>query len=345
VTIALASLQLFAKTAGNDQDPASGLPLRLNAYLERYVKLSAEERKQLVNGNPVTKLLEVDETKEVSVFGAIWIAAPIARYVDLVKDIENFERGGAFKVTKRISSPPTLEDFAALRLPPKDVAELPACRVGDCVLKLGEGAIRRFNTEIDWKAKNAPAAADALMRELAWQYVTGYLEGGNERLAVLRDHSRATLVAGEFREMIEQMPELTTYIPDVKKYLQDYPRAALPGSASFLYWQETEFGLRPTIRISHVAISGDSNSTVVTSKMLYASHYFWTGLELRALLSDPSRGPGFWFVTVSRSRSDGLSGLSGSVLRQVVRREVRDGALSALRSTRRLLEEGRSRNH
>jgi len=36
--------------------------------------------------------------------------------------------------------------------------------------------------------------------------------------------------------------------------------------------------------------------TVVASKMLYASHYFWTALELRVLLADPARGAGFWFV-------------------------------------------------
>jgi len=40
--------------------------------------------------------------------------------------------------------------------------ELPGCCVGDCVVKL----IRQF------------------------EYGSGYLEGGNERLAVYRDHSR-----------------------------------------------------------------------------------------------------------------------------------------------------------
>jgi len=88
-----------------------------------------------------------------------------------------------------------------------------------------------------------------------------------------------------------------------------------------LYWQETEFGLKPTIRISHLTIRENPEDTVVTSKMLYASHYFWTGLELRVLMPDPSRGPGFWFVTVKRSRSDGLSGFTGMFVRRRVRSE------------------------
>jgi hypothetical protein len=72
--------------------------------------------------------------------------------------------------------------------------------------------------------------------------------------------------------------------------------------------------------------------------MLHASHYFWTAIELRTLLPDPSRGPGFWFVTVNRSRSDGLSGFTGMFVRGRVRTRVRDGVLSVLQTTRQKLE-------
>ena len=105
-----------------------------------------------------------------------------------------------------------------------------------------------------------------------------------------------------------------------------------------MYWQETEFGLKPTIRISHMTVREGPDDAVVTSKMLYASHYFWTGLEVRALVSDSSRGPGFWFVTVNRSRSDGLSGFTGLLLRGRVTSEVQEGTLSGLRITKQMLE-------
>jgi hypothetical protein len=77
---------------------------------------------------------------------------------------------------------------------------------------------------------------------------------------------------------------------------------------------------------------------VVASKMLYASHYFWTALELRVLLPDHTRGPGFWLVTVNRSRSDGLSGFTGRVIRGRVRSEVEDGTRAALTATKTRLE-------
>jgi hypothetical protein len=334
---------VVAGTQSMKPAPGTGatLPERFESYLTTIVQPLPAERQRLLEGAPITKLLDADASKEVAVFGAIWINAPIPRYVQAVQDIETFERGGGFPVTKRISTPPRLEDFADLHLPESDVADLRTCRVGNCEVKLGERALQRIQTEVDWKAGNPQTAVDALMRRLALDYVTGYVEGGNEQLAVYRDSSRPTFVAQEFRAMVERMPELTSYMPDIRRYLLDYPRQTIPDSTSFLYWQETKFGLKPTFRISHLTIREAPDDTVVASKMLYASHYFWTGIELRALLPDPSRGSGFWFVTVNRSRSDGLSGFTGAFVRRHVRSGVQEGALAALTATKRMLEQTR----
>jgi hypothetical protein len=316
------------------------LPARLDNYLTSAVMLTTSERQRLLRGEPVTKLLDADESKEVAVFGAVWVNAPVRRYVEAVTDIENFERGGGFKVTKRISAPPRLEDFGALRLPDEDLDDLRNCRVGRCEVKLGEEALERFQ-RVDWSAPTARTDANALMRQLSFEYARSYLAGGNERLAVYRDTSRPTFVAREFGTMIDAMPELTTYMPKLRQYLLEYPRVTIPEARSFLYWQETEFGLKPTIRMSHLTIRESPADTVVASKMIYASHYFWTGLELRVLMPDAARGSGFWFVTVNRSRSDGLSGFKGFFVRRRVRSEVQNGALAGLRSTKQRLENAR----
>lgn len=332
-------LLLAAAITGSAQPTA--LPERVQRYLNNAGRLSAGAQRTLLAGQPVTTLLEGDDSKEIGVLGAVWIDAPIRRYVEAVKDIENFEKGGGFKVTTRISTPPRLDDFSALRIPDEDLDDLRTCRVGDCEVKLGEQALLRFRNEIDWKSSTAHAAANALMRQLAFEYVTRYLKGGNDALAVYRDNSRPTFVAQEFKAMIDGMPELASEMPDLRRYLLEYPQATLPNATSFAYWQETEFGLKPTIRISHLTIREQPEDTVVASKMLYASHYFWTGLEVRTLVPDPARGTGFWFITVSRSRSDGLSGFTGMFVRRRVRSEVRDGALAALRTTKQRLEAAR----
>jgi hypothetical protein len=334
---------LVASAALSPATPSAqaALPARFQRYLDIDVRPSASERRQLLAGGPVIRLLEADASKEVAVFGAVWIAADPARYLALQQDIETFEQSGGYRITKRISSPPTAEDFAEVRLPDEDIRDLSDCRVGDCIVKLGQASIDAIRARVDFRSPTAGREASAVFREQLLRFVTGYLQQGNAGLAVYRDAERPTFVAAEFADMIARMPTLTELLPDVRHYLLGYPAATLSGATDFLYWQEVDFGLRPTIRVSHLVIYPGAAETVVASKMLYASHYFWTGLELRVLVPDPARGPGFWFITVNRSRSDGLSGFRGFFVRRRVRAVVEQGVLNGLTKTKSRLEEGR----
>src|SRR5262252_4340423 len=124
-----------------------GFPADVDAYLTKYVKLGAVGREQLLAGAAVTKLLDSDASKEVAVFGAVWVNAPIERYLAAVRDIARFESGGAFRVTRKVSSPPRLDDFAQLTLTDEDVKDLKSCRVSQCDVKLAASAIERMRRE------------------------------------------------------------------------------------------------------------------------------------------------------------------------------------------------------
>src|SRR5262245_54408165 len=78
----------------------SDLPEYLARFIRGLVSLNPEELKSLKAGKPVSKLLDTDPDREVGVFGAVWIAAPASEYVRAMKDIEHFERGDEFLVTK-----------------------------------------------------------------------------------------------------------------------------------------------------------------------------------------------------------------------------------------------------
>ena len=78
--------------------------------------------------------------------------------------------------------------------------------------------------------------------------------------------------------------------------------------------------------------------TSIASKLLYASHYFWTALDVRVLVEDPARGPGFWFVNIARSRSDGLDGFTGSMIRGKVQNEAQKGIEAVLKATKARVE-------
>jgi len=324
------------------QRPASAFtsvfPAPLEAYFATSVHLTDDDRGRLQSGATVTRLLDSDPTHEVSVFGAVWVDAPPERYVRAITDIERFEHGGHFLLTKKISDPPRPEDFAALQVSDRDFDDLRQCQVSHCAVKLGQNALDRIQRQVHWAAPSARAEVDALMRQIVFEYANAYHEGGNSELAIYRDTSHPTFVANEFESMVGRMPELTLHLPEVRQYLLDYPRAQPEGSRSFLYWQNVVFGLKPTIRINHVVINESAQGTVVTSKMIYATHYFWTALELRVLVSDPARGRGFWLVTVNRSRSDGLSGFVGRLVRGTVHSETLNAMEATLRSTKQRIE-------
>jgi hypothetical protein len=330
----LVPLSVASKAAGAQ----SSLPSALASFLTEEAHATPSEREVLLAGSPLVKLLDADPSKEIAVLGAVWVNALPGQYIEQVKNIEQFERGGAFHITKRISDPPSPDDFAALTISDQDFEDLKDCKIGDCALKLDADGVQTLRAAVDWARPTAKADATALFRRLALQYVNGYRQGGNANLGVHRDKDRPTFVANEFRSLIERLPRLGAALPDLTRFLLDYPNATLEHSTDFLYWQETQFGLRPTVRISHLVIQERPNQTVVASKMLYASHYFWTALELRVLLLDPERGPGFWLVTINRSRSDGLSGFTGRVIRGRVRSEVEDGTGAALTATKTRLE-------
>jgi len=323
---------------GGGAAPHVVVPPNLDAYLTNHVKLDQRARAQLIAGAPVTKLLDADPSKEVAVFGAVWVNAPLERYLTAVRDIERFESGGAFTITKKVSTPPRLDDFAQLSLSDDDVRDLRSCRVSQCEVKLAASAIDRMRREIDWSKPDARDQANRLARQIAFDYVNEYLKGGNDALAVYRDADRPTFVAKEFEDLVTRLPELNDFVPKVRRYLLDFPNAALPDSESFIYWQDADFGLKPTIRINHLVMAQDPQGAIVASKMLYATHYFWTALELRVLVRDQQRGAGFWFVTESRSRSDGLSGFVGRVIRGKVRGEAEKGVVAQLRVTKSRLE-------
>jgi transcriptional regulator with XRE-family HTH domain len=273
--------------------------------------------------------------REIAVAGAVRVAVPAARMIEVMRDVERLEQGGGFLATRRISSPATLDDMAALRLPAQDVADLRRCRPGRCEVKLGDGAFSAL-AAIDWRGPDAEAEVQALARRMAVEYVERYRAGGNQALAIYQDAERPTYVAHELEDMVRRSAVLSGALPEVSAYLLSYPRTRPPGADDFFYWSIAQFGLKPVVRINHVvshpASRPDGLQGVVTVKQLYASHYFHAALEVRALVDDPERpGAGHYLMVLNLARSDGLTGLMGGIVKKKAREGARKGLQAALR--------------
>ena len=257
--------------------------------------------------------------------------APTARFVDRFRDIERFEKGPGIPQIGRFSNPPRLEDLALLTLPAKDVAALARCHPGDCDLKLSTAAMARFRTQVDWSSPNASLQAQKVTREMVFELVQAYQANGNAALGQYDDDSEPLAVAEQFRGLLTNSSRLPIAVPELLAYLDAYPHNRPAGAEDFFYWSMVDFGLKPTVRVSHVIIyplaakpSGVSH--VIAIKQLYASHYFHTALELRFLVDDDRLAGrrGFYLLSIIRSRSDGTTGLKGSFLRPIISRRSRN---------------------
>jgi hypothetical protein len=337
VLAAVSSLNVAKETEA--QTP----PREPHHFLRTHVGFTDEEFRILDRGDVVSKVLGTSEQHEVAVLGIVWIDAPMNDFVRWQKDIERFERGDAVEAIRKIGTPPRLEDFDGLSAPAEDLEDLRECRVGDCEVKVTEEALARIQSEVDWSAPDAHEQANRLIRQMFFEFTKEYIRDGDGALGAYRDKKRPTFLEKEFDGLLEQSPYLVEYLPELHAYLDDYPRSELEGAESFLYWSKVRFGLKPMVRLNHVVIypfGRVGKDVAIASKMLYASHYFFSALELKFLVQDTAHldREGYYLISLNRSRSDGLTGLFGGIVRSKGESEAQKGLEAALASARDVLE-------
>jgi hypothetical protein len=77
----------------------------------------------------------------------------------------------------------------------RELQALARCKPGDCALRLGDRAISRFQTEVDWAAPDAGRRANLLTRQLLLGYAEAYLRGGDAALGAAHNERAPRLVA------------------------------------------------------------------------------------------------------------------------------------------------------
>lgn len=327
-------------------------PSFLDDLLRRQMRFSPAELRALDSGAAVIKTLDTPVRQELAHFGVVYVNAPATRFIEQFREIEEFERGPGILQIGRFGRPPRLEDMASLALPERDVAALPRCRPGDCSVKLPPAAMTRLRTQVRWSSPAAAQQANAVFRAILLDLVRAYQAHGNAGLGRIDDRSEPLPVADEFRALLASGDPPPIPVPLLMAYLDDYPRSRPPGVDDFFYWSLVDFGLKPTLRVNHVVIypqpvgSPPSVAYAIAIKQLYATHYFHTTLELRFLIEDarPDRR-GFYLVSITRSRNDGMTGFTGLFLRPVISGRSQEAVRRYLEHVRRRVEQPAPAGH
>lgn len=327
------------------QAAAPRVPLKIFTDLT----LSAQQIAAIDAGRPVAKVLSWGGPSEVYVFGAVHVDGSPDAYLQAARDIGRLTGAPGYQGVGELGKNATVADLSALVLDPDDVKALKNCREGSCDVQLPTVSIQAFRDGVNWSRPDVADQVNALARPKVLQLVQAYQHGGNEALGEYRDKEKPARVADQFQTMIDRASVLPDVLPELRRYLLEYPNAELADADSFFYWEKVVFGLKPTVRLNHAVIyrgrTQGRDFGVVAIKQLYATHYFHTALDMSVCVDDgAAAGPhGFYLLTLKGSQQEGLTGVKGSMLRKVVVDKTRSSLESALASIKRTVEQSAPR--
>jgi hypothetical protein len=263
-------------------------------FFREFVGLTDDQVRDIGGGKAFAKVLESGTPDEVFVFGAIYVNSAPERYLRLAADTDALRKLPNFIALRQFSTPPEIADLDGFVLDEKDLDELKHCKPAHCEVQLPTEAIEKFQHSVDWTAPNSSAQANHLAQQMVLEALLRYQQGGNMALGTYRDKSHPSAVAETFASLLARMRALPIYLPDLHRYLLDYPNAASNEIGSEFYWEKVNFGLKPTLRIVQAIVyrgtSPDKPAYAVAEKQLYASHYFETALDLTVCVSDKKNG-------------------------------------------------------
>ena len=137
---------------------------------------------------------------------------------------------------QRFSNPPLALDLAEFTIDPADIKDLKTCKPDDCDVELPSEAMEQFQKSIKWNGPDAEKEANSIARQMALDSLLAYQNGGNAALGVYRDKEHPTMIAETFQTLLSRVKPLPVYLPELNRYLLEYPDAQLKNSTSDFYW-------------------------------------------------------------------------------------------------------------
>jgi hypothetical protein len=329
---------LAAPSQGIDDTPEP------HRFFREYVGLNDQQVATIRSGKAFARVLESRTPDEVFVFGAVYVESTPEKYVKLASNVDSLRKLPNYLAIREFSDPPQLSDLDGFTLDEQDIQELKKCKSSHCEVQLPSEAIEAFQQSVDWPSPDAAEQVNRLAKKMTLEAIMRYQQGGNAALGTYRDKSHPTVVAETFRSLLSRSKALPVYLPELDRYLLDYPNAPSEHIQSKFFWEKVNFGLKPTIRVVQAIIYRDAGATspvyAIAVKQLYASHYFETALDLTFCVPDPENRerPGFYLITVKGSQQAGLTGLKGSLVRKVAVDKTRSSLERALATIKQRLE-------
>lgn len=275
---------------------------------------------------PVVQVLTPIRKGEIATLGVCRIRnLPVVSFRTFRESLDH-KSGDTRKVGGKFGEQPTVEYVRELELDDETVDQLRRCAVGNCDLNLSSAMIARINAEIDWNSPDASMHATRLLREMLVEYVVVYSRRGARALGTYDNRKKTINLAAEQSSLLRGSSIVQKLAPEFVRYLERYPDEQLPSVEETMHWSVVDFGLKPTITISHVAtysqVVNGVESYFVASNQIYSSRYLDCSITFTILLRTVGRdGENTYLIFLDRSRSDALEGPLGGFARRMVEQQ------------------------
>jgi len=301
------ALLAVAATVLLSRGVAQAMPPSLVQFLQHTIALTPDELSGATSGQPVVKILDPSDRREIAAFGIVRIDVPREFYVRRAADFRSSLRDPSRLRFALFSEPAAASDVAGLTLPHNDVQDLAQCRTGSCHVKLSAQALADLRAHVDFTSPAADSAVSAYFRARMLDYVTGYRARGDSALAIYDDQESRTAAAQVLAGIMSRSPYMYQYAPSLERYLEHYPSDRPAGISEALFWADDELpGLRQTITLTHAVVYAPPelpDATLIAAKLLYADHYLDGALDLTAVVDQPA---GIYLVVLHRLHFDNL---------------------------------------
>ncbi|MGE5142441.1 MAG: hypothetical protein ACM3OA_03290 [Acidobacteriota bacterium] len=288
-------------------------PAALVRFLRESIALTPDQLAAATRGEPVVKVLDTRERRDIAVFGITTVAVSRAAYVARVRDSKNWLRTPTRSRFGLFSDPATPADVQAFTISQRDANEMKDCKPGDCVVKLPATDMQRIHAEMNWSAPDLVAHLSAYGRRRLIEYATDYRARGDSAMAVYDDRGNVH-ASDAFAALLAESPYVYRTVPSLERYLASYPHATLADASEVLYWSEDVLPhLRPILSVTHQVVFTPPElpgMTLIAAKQIYADHYFEAAVDLTSIVDGQGQGgrPASYLLIFRRYRFDNMPG-------------------------------------